>query len=317
MFGYRQHRPRGKRAQYSSKHARKELQKNTMGFYNILLSIFNILTLISVGYMNLFVESLGYEQLFLKSNMSCASLLFLNRLISQVVSWLNVMVTFDRMLCVSKMKREKYATNKRQLMLILACICMVLSGLNAPNLFFSLKTQATLNLMTNITHVETACTSSKSLILIRDMVSTIMRIFLPLMLQASINAVLIYKLFTIRNQVKSSRMTFTMKRDHKFAFTIIVLNVIAIITEFPVIVYLAYINVYGYSQSLIVTTSNQSAIASFAYLCTMALSSFTYVALFFVNMATNKLFRRECSKLILCVGQSISNTLSGSTRNYL
>ena len=294
---------------------RKELQKNTMGFYNVLMSTFNILTLVTVCYLNLFIESLGDEQLILKSNLSCAGILFISRLFPQVASWLNVMVTFDRMICVSRMKRDTYANNKRRLTLIVAGICMVLSGINAPNLFFSLKTQATLNLMTNITRVETDCKASNLLILIRDMVSAVMRIFLPLVLQASMNALLIYKLYSIRRRVESSQMTSTMKRDHKFAFTIIVLNVIAVITEFPVIVCLAYINVYGYSQSFIVTTSNQAAIASFAYLCTMVLSSFTYVALFFVNVVTNKLFRRECSKLIFCVGQSVSNTFSGSARN--
>ena len=36
---------------------RKELLKNTIGFYNILMSTFNILTLIFVGYLNEFAHS--------------------------------------------------------------------------------------------------------------------------------------------------------------------------------------------------------------------------------------------------------------------
>ena len=108
---------------------RKKLLKNTMGFYNISMSIFNILTLVTVGYLDFFTQSIGQTPLILRSNLNCILISYVMRVISQMSSWLNVMVTTDRMLCVFPFlsNRFKFIKNKQILAGIATCLFLLLS----------------------------------------------------------------------------------------------------------------------------------------------------------------------------------------------
>ena len=262
---------------------RKRLQQNTMGFYNILMSSFNILTIIFFGYLTLFSQSIGQEQLLLKSDASCKLISFFNRVFAQMSSWLSVMVTLDRMLCIGYTKRFKFIENKRNLAFIVLGLFAILCFINIPNLFNQVKTQTGT--------MSKDCKSSRVISVLRDGITILSRFLLPITLQVIISGML----FKVRNRAKVSR---SLNKEYKFAFTIIILNLVLIITEFPLIVSLIFVNIYGYNQTFISNTSIESAIASFAYICSYVFAAFIYVSLFFVNFLTNKIYRRECLKTL-------------------
>ena len=258
---------------------RKKILENTVGFYNIFMSIFNILTLVVVGYLDLFSQSIGQTHLILRTNLNCLLISYFIRVFSQMSVWLNVLVTADRLLCVySLFNRFTFFKRKKIHLGIVTSLFLVLCIINVPNFFFHLDPQIGM------------CISVKSVILLRDSIAMIMRIIVPLFLQLVMNTILIYKVFKAR---KSLRMTRSEKNDNRLAFTVIILNLVLIVTELPFSVNVILINLYGYNQTLISPTSKNASLASFAFVCSLVFSSFYYVSLFFVNLSTNKMFRRE------------------------
>ena len=270
---------------------RPEMQKTTAGFYNILMSSFNILTLIVLAYLIFFPQSTGREQYVLISNLSCVLILYSYRVFAHMAAWLNVVVTLDRMLCVTSPSRFKIIRSKRRLSFIVLGLLAAICGINSPNFLFSLQTKAIYGPGTNQTSFVTECTASKQVTLIRDILSTVMRVIVPIMLRSGMNAVLVYKFVKARHSMSLPHAL--LSKEFKFAFTVIVMNVIYFVVELPVVFSVIFVNLYGYNETHISTTSNESAIASFVYVCSFVVSSLVYVSLFFVNLITNKLFREE------------------------
>jgi len=80
---------------------RKKLTKNTtMGLFNTFMSIFNVLGIVFVGFLNVFPQSIGEMELITSTMLSCKLIPFFTRVFMQSVAWSNVLVTFDRMLMV-------------------------------------------------------------------------------------------------------------------------------------------------------------------------------------------------------------------------
>ena len=261
---------------------RKELLKYTMGFYNILMSVFNILTLVAVGYLEMFSQSTSSTPLILRSGLNCVLITYFIRVFAHMSTWLNVMVTADRLLCVYNTNKFKFLKNKTLVSGLVVAVNVVICCANVPSLFFRLDPK------TNV------CSSTKLVVLLRDSIVVIVRFLAPLVLQLAMNTMLVRKLFKAK---QNRSMSTRMRREYRFAFTTVVLNVVFIVTGMPMLVSMVFINIYGYDQTYISKRSSESALASFVYLCSVVFVSFFYVALFFVNFFTNKMFRRECKNI--------------------
>jgi hypothetical protein len=138
------------------------------------------------------------------------------------------------------------------------------------------------------------CTAPKIIQSLRDLLAALVRIILPIIFQTLFNCILIVKLF----ELKENR-DLTQKKEKRLAFTIIIFNAIYILGELPLIVSSVLINIYGYNQTYISTSSNESAIASFAYVCFIAFALLTSFSLLpVVNFCTNKKYRKETKKML-------------------
>ena len=84
--------------------ARKELQIISMGYFNIIMSSFNILTLASF-FVLFFPQSIGLEPLILSSIYCCILLPYIGRIFATTSIWINILVTLDRILLVSARSR--------------------------------------------------------------------------------------------------------------------------------------------------------------------------------------------------------------------
>ena len=116
----------------------KNMRNTAMGFYNFITAIFNILFFI----VTLFSSSLS--NFF---DWTCIVGPYAMRVISQMSSWLNVMVSFDRLFLsytyqpTQKQNRDKHLNRKRLSFIILA-IFVALICVNVPGLFFHLERQS-------------------------------------------------------------------------------------------------------------------------------------------------------------------------------
>ena len=109
------------------------------------------------------------------------------------------------------------------------------------------------------------------------------------------NIILIIKLIQFRRNFDP-----TLKKEKRFAFTIVIFNIVYILGEIPYLICLALISIYGYNPTTYISTSSdEAAISSFAYLCSMAFALLVTTSLLpFVNFFTNKKYRKEVKKML-------------------
>jgi hypothetical protein len=234
---------------------RQEMRKTAMGFYNTIISIFNIGFLVFALFQNNYLTSSVY---------ACVLIPYFTRIIYQMSTWLNVLVLFDRMILMSKKMKSLAASEDvfkmKKVSIIISALFAIVCVINLPNLFFYLQSQTFFNPLTNSTIVYVSCTASTTMLLIRDTATIFSRVVLPLVSEVVINTIL------IRNLFKLNKITTTVShnREYRFAKTIIILNVIYGFSNCILATTIIFINIYGYNQQYISTTSDESAIASLA-----------------------------------------------------
>ena len=262
--------------------ARKPIRKETTGFYYSLMSLFNIPSII-VGFIATYPAT---SNRLYASTFDCVAILFSFRIGVQMYAWLNVMAAWDRMMCVTFPNRFKFIYERKFLCSSASILFIFVSLINTPNFFFKIITIT--SSVDNSTQI--FCTTSiKNLVLVRDSISQLMRTVLPFILELILNVILIYKLIQSR---KRAHLIGTLKREYKFAFTIVILNFTFILTSLPLLISIVYLNLLNY-QFKSQTSSETLFIANFFYSIAILFASFMPITTFFVNIACNRLFRRE------------------------
>jgi hypothetical protein len=271
---------------------RKELRSSLLSYYNILISIFNILTFVATLCFY-FPITLGFESLVTLSDISCATLSFALRVVIQMSIWINVGVTIDRFLCVSFPSKFKFNTDRKKLSWIFFGVFIVLLLLNIPNLFFKI----------NQNGGSLVCSSTNSLIvLIRNLEIGLFRAVLPAILHIVLSAILIRDLFKTRRSVQTNQDD---KRERRFTRIVIALNVFFCLTELPSSILTIYIGIIGFTPTNPIPEklSYSLALTTIVYQAAIVLSGFTFNSLLFVNLMFNRIFQRELGK-ILCFSKS-------------
>ena len=260
--------------------------KMTMRFYNFLISAFNLLTLMA-AYVYFFRRSQNNQYLYLRTDLNCVFISFIIRIFFQMSSWLNVMATLDRLICISFPHKFAFIANKKKLAYIALAIFSIICLLNVPN--FMLRLRTSLDPTTNSTIV--ACTTSANILAFRDLSGLVLRYVAPFLLLIIFSAFLVGKLVSQRKKPISHDMS----REYRFAFTIILLNVLYFLTESPNFIMTMYLRVYGVDllSRTIVITSRQEAIVNIVYSFSLEPIAFRCTCLFFVNLLVNKVYRRE------------------------
>ena len=105
--------------------------RDAMGCFNILMSVFNIFSLIA-GQINSLPQFIGYQDLSLISDYSCKLLQYLPRVCYQTSAWLNVMSTLERITYFSRQKLFKFFIKKKAPVLTCLGLVAILLVLNSP-----------------------------------------------------------------------------------------------------------------------------------------------------------------------------------------
>ena len=265
-----------------------------MGFYNIYMSSLNILGLLVLSYLHMFPQSIGRAELTSTSIYACLAIPFFARVFTTMTSWLNVLVSYDS-ICAFKLNYNRYFLhNRNNLRKILFLIFLISCFVHVFNFFFYLEIQTQYDSTKNATQTIAVCTAPRIIQTLRDACAALARIILPIIFQTTFNGILIVRLFELRKNQQT-----TLKKEKRLAFTVIIFNIIYVLGEIPLIVCSVFINIYGYNQTYISTSSNESAIASFAFVCSLAFAIFTSYSLIpFVNYFTNKKYRKEAKKML-------------------
>jgi hypothetical protein len=262
----------------------KRIRKEMMGFYNITLSLVNILTL-SIGLLFYFPPTFHAQDLLLASNISCATLNYSLRVCVQMSAWLHVFLSIDRYLCVAFNQKLAFILNDRKkLTFIFLGLFGIICVINVPNLLFRLSTTSL------VPYVQ--CNSTPLTIQIRNTIISVFRIILPIVLQVIFSTLLIYNLFKVRRSVMINQ---TMKKEYRFARVILWLNLMFFINETPIFLITLYFSITGEipTYPLDDNSSNKEAIVTLIYYISVLFSLYLFGSLFFVNLFTNHLFQKE------------------------
>ena len=267
---------------------RKKIRRVSMGFYNPLMSLFNILNMI-FAYLYFLPVGMGLESLFFRSDYHCILLSYLGRICVQMSSWLNIMLSLDRTISITYPNRFTWHKNRSLLIKIVLGILLVISVINVPNLMFEVvEVQTTTS--ENVTVITKSCTCKEPIIgVIRDSIAQLMRTVIPLVLEFGLSSVLIYKLIRTRSNLSVQR---SLYRDYKFSLTILMLNLMFFITHFPLFISLVYLNAMNYYHPSR-TTTKSFVLASFLNILATVFATWMYATVFFVNLAFNKHFKNE------------------------
>jgi len=258
-------------------------------YFNVCISCSNIFSIVMFTYLTLFPPSLGYPDLTSSSIFGCMFIQYFVSVFATISNWLYVLLTYDRINLFSDNYENSFLNRKRNVRVVIGLVSFVIFVLHGANLFFYPETR-----IINSKNV-TICSSSNTIMMIRDYVGLLIRIVLPLVLQTVFNVILIKRLFKFRTHLHSS-----LQHEKRFAFTVMISNVVFFIGEIPFLVTTVLISVYGFNQAYISTSSRESAISSFAYLSSIAFAIVSsYSLLFFINFLTNKKYIQEVKQLSL------------------
>jgi len=267
---------------------RKKLRKEMMGFYNLSISFWNIIVII-LGVAFYLPPTMNFKDLQLISDFSCATLNFFFRISVQMSAWLHVFLSLDRYLCVAfNQKLAFFLNDRRKLSFVFLGLFGFICLINVPNLFFRLSLADSSSTSTP----KVQCDSTPLINQIRNIVISVFRIVLPLVLQILFSTLLIYKLFKVRRSVMMNQ---SMEKEYRFARVILWLNLMYIITETPLLLTTFYFSLLGEipTYPIAAKTSNTLVIMTVVYNASVLLSVYLFGSLFFVNIFTNKIFQNE------------------------
>ncbi len=263
---------------------RKAIRKEIFGFYNIMISIWNILVLF-FGFISFFPASIHAQDLLLKSDFACATISFLIRVSVHMSSWLYVFLTIDKYFCVAFNNKLAFIfSNRKKLSLIILGLFGAICLINVPNLLFRLSEddQSILE-----------CTSTPLVFALRNLTAIFFRTILPIILQIVFSSLLLYKLFKVRRSVLTAHHS--MEKEYKFARIILWLNLMIILTETPFLLMTIYVSVFNVTPvvRLGIYSTRDLALTMLIYYSTFVFSMYVFGSLFFVNLFTNHLFQKE------------------------
>ena len=273
---------------------RETIRKEMMGYYNVLISFWNILSLAFLTFILYFPQSIQEQDLTLISNFSCASINYITRICIQMSAWIHVFLTIDRYLCLVINRANRimsFLKSKKRLSLAFTGLLVLFCFVNVPNLYFSVSTDGKSN---------SKCISTPLINQIRNLLIAILRIIVPTILQTIFSALIVYKLFKWKRGSSLNRIDPAIEKEHRFSRVILWLNLMFIITELPFLITTLYFSVLGLvpTYPLDMNTPNDLAIWTLAYYVTLVFGLYLFGSLFFVNLLTNKLFQKEI-KIIL------------------
>jgi hypothetical protein len=269
---------------------RPSLNKTNMGFLYLWQTIIDILVLLFYIFISRSMQLFGYS-LLIHYDIVCKILTLYRRFILHASSWLCVLTTFDRFLYVCYPNSLKSLHNKFKFTAIILCVFLVIAIINTPNLFFYLEATHSTNISTNVTSSQRRrCTSSPFINHLTDMVSSIIRTWLPITLMVTFDLFIIKKLNV--NKMKLTRRQSTIHRkENDYTRNVIILNILFFLFNSPLAI--------AYFIEAVQTNANfqlsplYMAIFNF-YFGTAVDFSFAYQSLsFFINIISNKLYKNE------------------------
>jgi hypothetical protein len=280
-------------------------KKNMMGFYGIVQCVIDLVTHL-LGFYYYFTISMGDDKQ-LHSDIFCKLKNFLVAWVVQLSSWLQVMITIDRIISVKYPNRFKILKDRRFLFMIVVALYASLSIANCLNFFYYIEdvtVQAINNSNSSLTIKEKICTSNRTIVFIRDLIGILLRTIVPFLITFVLNFLLIRCLIESKKKINKDKH---LKKERQFAITIIALNCLFFVTQLPLGASLILLNVKQYA----IIPTNTALIRLIFFVAVYIALLFNTLS-FMVYLTSNKLFRKEFFQMFHVAKNNLRSSFSGT-----
>lgn len=281
---------------------RKRLRSTIMAYYNTLLAVCNILALFTLFtyYFTISIKS----DITLLSQFMCKLVNYVLRICIHSVSWTQCAMIIDRMLVISFHNRFTFLKNKNIISIILVANLLVLMVANLSN--FQLYINYENKTYQNQTRLATAaCTSTLTILLIRDIISLMLRAILPFIIMLISNIILILSIIKLKKMQKYKKNQ-TIKncktpqcKESQLAFSIIAINIVFFITCSPIAVSLIVVDYYYYYSEYNEENFLNSEIILLCQYILAYFSTLNNILTFPLNLRYNKIFKAEFYQMLV------------------
>ena len=262
--------------------------KTNMGYLYLWQSVVDLCALLSFIFLFQSGQTLGIN-LYIVNDSWCRFITFFRRFIHHFSSWLSVFTTFDRLIFVlyGHIERFKFLKKKRYLTLCIFSILIVNLLIVITNLFYYVKNK-------------NSCTGDYIITISSDIITILMRTYIPFALMVIFNVLMIKKTISYRsriNKLKSVHLPSQVRHEYQFTIAVIAYDVFFLVFNFPRSLYLTFYDVNLYSGAF---DGNPLFLAMYSVINAVATNFATFVQAysFLVYFAFNRLYRRELLYLI-------------------
>nr|QVK45686.1 G protein-coupled receptor [Proales similis] len=289
--------------------SRPRLNKTNMGFLYRWQSAVDIaLLLITTFVMNSFnVFGISFAN---TSDFLCRFLTFLRRFILHASSWMTLFITFDRFMAVRlPTKLTELRKNKLHLSLVILAMFALIALVDVENLFYYLE--QTELVRGNQTTVRSVCTASPLVYALSDIISIVMRTYVPFVLMTVFDALIVRRIVQSKN--KSNRSS--GRREKHFTAVVLAYNCVFFALNFPLSVIYIFTTIYNLAHIELDPLPN--AIFRTAFTSTVVLAFFMQATSFVFNFTLNYLFRNEILIIFRIRGPNVaseSSTITAQSR---
>lgn len=209
-------------------YCRKKYINKTMNAYYIIISINNIIALLLTSLY--FIDQLDQYNFDKNLLLGCRLTQFTIRVSYATVSWLNYLITLDRLIYILFNHRYNMLVNKYSVSEAILLMYGFLILANSPNFWFK-GIVFVENSSNNATVI--LCFATQQVVYVREFLAQIVGIYLPIFLMVSTNALLIYKVWHLKKKLNKLK-------DFKFLFSLILSNIIFILGLLPLSILLIF-----------------------------------------------------------------------------
>jgi hypothetical protein len=270
--------------------SRPSLNKTNMGFLYLSQTIVDLTLLVYYVFVVRAPLIFGYSLTSL-DEASCKFWQLFRRFILQASSWMCVFITFDRFVYVFYPSGLGFLKRKKTISLAIAVMFFSIIAINSPNLLFYLD----ISNNTNGTHIPMSvlgtCRGYPAIQVLTDLVSTVMRTWLPILLMIVLDILIIRKLNVNKMKLGVNQSSRKKKENH-YTKNVILFNFLFFIFNSPIAVGFFVESMRTYTNLI---TMNALGGAIFdLYFQIAGNFSFAYQSVsFFINFISNRLYRNE------------------------
>jgi hypothetical protein len=270
--------------------SQKEFKKSIRYLFTCLsiIDIFNL----TVCVLLFFPQTLDeLNQLSIKSNLICKCTAIALRFFTQASSWLQVLISFDRVFSATYPIKYKSQFGTKYVMIALPTLLTILLAASFSNLTFELnQRQTNFNNQTPLF----SCLPPRSVGLALNISGILIRALVPFSLMFTFNSLLIYIIF--KKKVQHLNKT-TNRKEYNLAFTIIGMNYLFLLLNMPLTV--LQINEYVVT----ITNPDQRALVNLLQKISTYLmylySAFTFLYYLKFNFIFKRVFYKLTRKIII------------------